>query len=181
MMLEMAASTLHRQQPRRGEDVMPQSADVTIDMSGLACPAPLLGAKQIIDDLMPGQSLCLVSDCSATREELEAWCRYTGNVLLSATPRADGATAYQLYKSGGARTTPIPHITLDMRGVSCPGPIVEAKRLLEAMQGGEVLHLLTDCTAAIDDISAWSRATAIEFLLALEQPNGVQEFYLKKR
>lgn len=160
---------------------MPQTADVTIDVSGLPCPAPLLGAKQIIDDLMSGQSLCLISDCSATRNELEAWCRYTGNMLLSATPRDDGRTAYLLYKSGGERTTPVPHATLDMRGVACPGPVVQARKLLEGMQSGEVLHLVTDCTAAIDDVSSWSRATSIEFLLALEQPNGVQEFYLRKR
>jgi TusA-related sulfurtransferase len=147
----------------------------------MACPAPLLGAKQILDDLRPGQSLCLISDCSGTRDDLAAWCRYTGNLLVSATPQEDGRTAYLLYKSGGERTTPIPHVTLDMRGVSCPGPIVEAKKLLEAMQGGEVLHLITDCTAAIDDVTAWSRATTIEFLFALEQANGVQEFYLKKR
>jgi len=160
---------------------MNNNADVTIDISGLPCPAPLLGAKQIIDDLTSGQSLCLISDCSATRDELEAWCRYTGNTLVSATKRGDGKTAYLLYKSGGERTTPVPHATLDMRGVACPGPVVQARKLLEGMQSGEVLHLVTDCTAAIDDVSSWSRATAIEFLMALEQPSGVQEFYLRKR
>jgi TusA-related sulfurtransferase len=167
--------------PPSREETMDEKADVTIDVSGLPCPAPLLGAKQIIDDLMSGQSLCLISDCSATRDDLEAWCRYTGNMLLAATRRDDGKTAYLLYKSGGERTTPVPHATLDMRGVACPGPVVQARKLLEAMREGEVLHLITDCTAAIDDISAWSRATTIEFLLALEQPNGVQEFYLRKR
>jgi TusA-related sulfurtransferase len=30
---------------------------VTLDVSGLPCPAPLLGAKKLIDDLQPGQTL----------------------------------------------------------------------------------------------------------------------------
>lgn len=160
---------------------MPQTADVTIDVSGLPCPAPLLGAKRVIDDLMPGQTLCLISDCSATRDDLEAWCRHTGNMLLSATRNGDGRIAYLICKAGGESTTPTPHVTLDMRGVACPGPIVEAKRLLEAMASGEVLRLVTDCTAAIDDVLAWKQATAIELLLMLEQINGVQEFYFQKR
>lgn len=160
---------------------MPEKVAVTIDVSGMPCPAPLLGAKKILDDLKPGQTMRLVSDCSATRDDLVAWCRYTGNELLATTKQADGKTAYLLCKSGGVKTTPVPHVTLDMRGVSCPGPIVEAKRLLGGMKSGEVLQLVSDCTAAIDDVPLWSRETDIELLLALEMADGAQEFYLKKR
>lgn len=160
---------------------MPQIADVTIDVSDLPCPAPLLGAKQVIDDLMSGQTLCLISDCTVTSDDLEAWCRHTGNMLLSAALREDGRIAYMIYKAGKESITPTPHVTLDMRGIACPGPIIQAKRLLEAMSSGEVLRLITDCTAAIDDVLAWKQATAIELLLTLEQINGVQEFYFQKR
>lgn len=160
---------------------MPENAVVTVDISGLPCPAPLLGAKKILDDLQPGQSMCLVSDCSGTHDDLAAWCRYTGNVIVSVTKRDDGKTAYLLCKSDGVRTSPVPHVTLDMRGVACPGPIVEARKLLEGMKSGEVLQLLTDCTAAIDDVPLWSRETAVELLLALEVTSGAQEFYLRKK
>lgn len=163
------------------EDAMSENVVVTVDLSGLPCPAPLLGAKKILDDLQPGQAMCLVSDCSATHDDLAAWCRYTGNLIVSATQRADGKTAYLLRKADGERTTPVPHVTLDMRGVACPGPIVEARKLLEGMQSGEVLQLLTDCTAAVDDVPLWSRATAVELLLALEVASGAHEFYLRKK
>lgn len=160
---------------------MKEHAAVTVDLSGLACPAPLLGAKKIIDDLDPGQTLCLVSDCTGTRDDLTAWCQYTGNVLLSATRQAGGRVAYLLCKAGGERTSPVPHVTLDMRGVSCPGPILGARNLMEGMKAGEVLQLVTDCSAAVDEVRSWVRQTAIEFLLALELANGVYEFYLRKR
>lgn len=160
---------------------MPIPITVTIDVAGLPCPAPLLGAKKILDDLQPGQAMRLISDCSATRDDLSAWCRFTGNVLVSETKQADGRVAYVLCRANGERTTPIPHITLDMRGVSCPGPILGAKKLLDGMQSGEVLQLLTDCTAAIDDIRLWSHEVSIELLLIVEIASGVLEFYLKKK
>jgi len=64
--------------------------------------------------------------------------------------------------------------------VSCPGPILEAKRLLQGMKSGEILQLVTDCTAAIDDVPLWSQETSIQLLLAREIGSGVQEFYLQK-
>jgi tRNA 2-thiouridine synthesizing protein A len=67
-----------------------------------------------------------------------------------------------------------------MRGVACPGPIVEAKRLLLGMKSGEILQLVTDCTAAIDDIPLWARETAIELLMTLPEGAGAHSFFLKK-
>lgn len=81
----------------------------------------------------------------------------------------------------GARTTPIPHVTLDMRGSSSPQPVIAARRALVGMEVGEVLQLVTDCTAAIDDVVLWAREASIEFLLQLELASGVQEFYFRKR
>lgn len=160
---------------------MPEKVAVTIDLAGMPCPAPLLGAKKILDDLQPGQVMCLISDCTGTKDDLGTWCKYTGNEMVLATKQNDGKVAYLLCKSAGARTTPIPHVTLDMRGVCCPGPIVEAKKLLDGMRSGEVLQLVSDCTAAIDDVPSWSRAADIEFLVALEMANGAKEFYLQKK
>lgn len=154
---------------------------VTIDFSGMPCPAPLLGAKRILDDLQPGQLMCLISDCSGAHDDLSAWCKFTGNALVAATKQENGKVAYLLCRTGEAQTSPTPHVTLDMRGIACPGPIVEARKLLEAMKSGEVLQLVTDCTAAIDEVPLWSKASSIEFLFVLEIASGAQEFYLRKR
>lgn len=157
---------------------MTNKADVTINYLGMTCPAPLLGAKKVLDDLSPGQTLCLISDCSAAHDDLLAWCHYSGNVLVSTSPQ-DGGVAYLLRKAGRGDTKPVPHATLDMRGVACPGPILEAKKLLQGMKSGEILQLVTDCTAAVDDIPLWGQETSIKLLDTREIASGVHEFYLR--
>jgi TusA-related sulfurtransferase len=160
---------------------MSEKPAVTIDLSGMPCPAPLLGAKKIIDDLQAGQTMRLVSDCPGTADDLYAWCKVTGNEVLAADKQADGKTAYVLRKAGGASTTPVAHATLDMRGVTCPGPILEAKKLLDAMQPGEVLQLVSDCPGAVADIESWSRAAAVQLLASVPLARGAHEFYLRKK
>jgi TusA-related sulfurtransferase len=154
---------------------------VTIDLAGMPCPAPLLGAKKIIDDLQPGQTMLLLSDCPGTQDDLFAWCKFTGNEMLGSAKQADGKIAYTLKKAGGASTTPIAHVTLDMRGVSCPGPILQAKKLLDGMKEGEVLQLVSDCPGAVSDVESWSKSAAVDLLASLPMARGAQEFYLKKK
>ncbi|MCK9379453.1 MAG: sulfurtransferase TusA family protein [Sulfuritalea sp.] len=159
---------------------MSEVAAVTLDVSGLPCPAPLLGAKKLIDDLQPGQTLRLISDCPGTADDLFAWAKVTGNVVLGSEKLADRKTAYLIQRAGGASATPIAHVTLDMRGVSCPGPIVQAKKLLDGMKAGEVLQLVSDCPGSADDITSWAKAGAAVLLFSHESGRGVHEFYLKK-
>jgi TusA-related sulfurtransferase len=154
---------------------------VTIDLCGMPCPAPLLGAKKIIDDLQAGQTMVLISDCPGTEDDLYAWCKFTGNQVVSAVKQPSGATGYTLQKAGGAQTTPIAHVTLDMRGVSCPGPILEAKKLLDGMKAGEVLQMVSDCPGAAADIEAWSRNASVELLATLAMARGAHEFFLRKK
>ncbi|HTY04486.1 MAG TPA: sulfurtransferase TusA family protein [Rhodocyclaceae bacterium] len=160
---------------------MSEKPAVTIDLCGMPCPAPLLGAKKIIDDLQAGQTMVLVSDCPGTEDDLYAWCKFTGNQVVTTAKQGSGATAYTLKKAGGAQTTPIAHVTLDMRGVSCPGPILEAKKLLDGMKAGEVLQMVSDCPGAAADIEAWSRNAAVELLATLAMARGAHEFYLRKK
>ena len=39
------------------------NANVVLDMKGLSCPKPLIGAKRMVDELAAGQVLLLVSNC----------------------------------------------------------------------------------------------------------------------
>jgi TusA-related sulfurtransferase len=158
---------------------MSVKAAVTVDYSGLTCPAPLLGAKRVLDDLDVGQVLSVISDCSGAHEELLTWCAYSGNTFISATKQESGSVAYLLRK-GSLGTRPVPHATLDARGVACPGPVLQAKKLLKDMNSGEVLQLVTDCTAAVDDIPLWSQQASIELLYAQAASRGAHEFYLRK-
>jgi TusA-related sulfurtransferase len=160
---------------------MSETATVTLDVSGMPCPAPLLGAKKLIDDLQPGQTLRLISDCPGTSDDLFSWAKVTGNVILGSARQADGKTAYLIQRAGGANATPIAHVTLDMRGVSCPGPIVQAKKLLEGMKTGEVLQLVSDCPGSADDIKSWAHAGAADLVFSHESGRGVHEFYLRRK
>ncbi len=159
---------------------MTDNATVTLDTSGLPCPAPLLGAKKLVDDLQPGQILKLISDCPGTADDLFAWAKYTGNQVLETKKQADGKTAYLIQRAGSAAATPIPHVTLDMRGVSCPGPILQAKKLLDGMKAGEVLQLVSDCPGSADDIASWAKAGAAELLFSHETGRGIHEFFLRR-
>jgi TusA-related sulfurtransferase len=158
---------------------MTTTPDVTLDLSGLTCPAPLLGAKRVLDDLEPGQVLKLVSDCPATFDDLTAWVKYTDHELVGTEKVAGKQVAY--YLRNGKRTPLKAHAVLDIRGVSCPGPIVEAKKLLDGMKAGEMLHLIASCPGSPADVRAWVRTTPLELVEMRESARGVFEFFIRKR
>ncbi len=154
---------------------------ITLDLCGINCPAPLLGAKRVVDDLEPGQTMLLISDCPGTADDLFAWARYTGNQVSSAAQLEGKKTAYYITKGTGARL--VANVVLDMLGVSCPGPVVEAKKLLNGMKPGEVLLMISNCPGAPADVDAWARAktAAIELAGKQERGRGLWEFYLRKK
>ena len=153
---------------------------VTLDLCGLNCPAPLLGAKQVIDDLRPGQVMQLISDCPGTPDDLFAWSRHTGNEVIATDKLGGRRVAYSIRRSAHGAQRPPANVTLDIRGVSCPGPIIEAKKLLDGMQPGEVLLLLSNCPGAPDDVNSWVRATGLELLAKQEVAPGTYEFFISK-
>jgi TusA-related sulfurtransferase len=149
-----------------------------VDLTGLTCPGPILGAREILEGLRDGQVLLLLSDCPGTRDDLFAWAKQTGNEVIHSEMRDRGATAYFIRKG---RAGPVAaHVRLDLRGVSCPGPIVEARQLLKGMRSGEVLQLVSDCPGVRDDIASWAEATRVELVGTVGAGAGIFEFYLRK-
>lgn len=154
---------------------------VTLDMSGLTCPAPLLGAKKVVDDLHGGETLLLISDCPGTPDDLQAWARFTGNEVVSSEPMEGKKTGY-LIRKGPALARPTANVMLDIRGVTCPGPILEAKKLLDGMQAGEVLLLISDCPGTPADVESWTRTSShLDLLSSHASGRGGHEFYLRKK
>lgn len=154
--------------------------NVVLDMKGLSCPRPLLGAKRMVDELTAGQVLLLISDCPGTQDDLFAWAGLTGNEIAKTEKMPDGGTGYHIRKGGNAAKHPLAHVTLDIRGAVCPGPIVEAKKLLNGMQAGEILKLISDCPGVQSDIGGWASATGMTLLETVEASAGVHEFYIRK-
>lgn len=151
---------------------------VTLDMCGRSCPAPLLGAKKIVDDLKPGEVLLLYSDCPGTQDDLFSWSRYTGNEVVRSEKRADGKHAYYIRR--GRTQHVVSNAVLDLRGAVCPGPIVEAKKLLGSMNSGETLKLVSNCPGVADDVANWVAATGHRLLETDEIGAGEFEFYISK-
>ena len=156
-----------------------QEPDAMVDLTGLTCPGPVLGAREILEGLAHGQVLLLLSDCPGTRDDLLAWTRQTGNELIRTEPRDRGVIGY--YVRRGRSGAIVAHARLDLRGVVCPGPIVEARQLLKGMERGEVLKLVSDCPGVRADVAGWAAATGVELVAVVEAGAGVSEFYLRKR
>jgi len=153
-------------------------ADVKLDMRGLTCPAPLLGAKRVVDDLKKEQILLLISDCPGTKDDLFAWAEQTHNDVLKTEEIPDGGTGYYILKGKGAKLKA--NVILDIRGVHCPGPIVEAKKLLNGMNPGEILKLISNCPGIRSDIVGWADTTGVKILSTAEASHGEYEFFLQK-
>lgn len=50
---------------------------------------------------------------------------------------------------------------LDVRGLSCPEPVLRVKRMLDA--GGERLRILADSRVAMENISRLARQSGVSF------------------
>lgn len=153
-------------------------ANVVLDLKGSTCPGPLLGAKRVVDDLEPGQILLLISDCPGTPDDLFAWAKQTGNQVLTTEKQAAGGTGFYIQK--GKVSPHKVNVLLDIRGVHCPGPIVEAKKLLNGMKSSEILKLISNCPGIRSDITGWAGATGMTILDTVEVSSGEYEFYVKK-
>lgn len=154
-------------------------AQVTLDMTGAACPGPMLGARKVLDQLLPGEVLRLVSDCPATRDDLASWPKYADVEILKVEKKTRGATAYYIRKGKAQRVTP--NAVLDLRGATCPGPVIEAKKLLKGMRQGEVLQLVSDCPGIRADVRSWVKATGLELADTRESAPGEYVFDIRKR
>lgn len=152
--------------------------NIKLDLRGLSCPAPLLGAKHIVKELRDEQTLLLLSDCPGTGDDLFAWAEQTGNQILKTEAIPDGGTGYYIMKGKG--DMPHAHVILDIRGVVCPGPIIEAKKLLNGMNSGEVLKLTSNCPGILSDITGWASMTNVKIIDTAEIAAGEYSFFLQK-
>ena len=57
--------------------------DKELDARGLNCPLPILKAKKALTDMQPGQVLRIIATDPGSVKDFEAFCKQTGNELLS--------------------------------------------------------------------------------------------------
>ncbi len=64
-------------------------ADQTLDAKGLNCPLPILKAKKTIKSMNSGETLEILSTDPGSVADFEAFCRQTGNELVSSSSEGD--------------------------------------------------------------------------------------------
>ena len=69
---------------------------------------------------------------------------------------------------------------VDARGLSCPLPILRAKKALATLQSGQVLRVEATAPGSKQDFSAFARQTG-NALLAQVDDGDVTVFYLRRR
>ena len=69
---------------------------------------------------------------------------------------------------------------LDARGLNCPLPILRAKKALNDMTSGQVLHIVSTDPGSVKDFAAFAKQTGNELLSSAEN-NKEFEFYLKRK
>lgn len=152
--------------------------NIVLDMSGQVCPHPLLGAKRVLEDMKVGEVLLLKSDCPGTRDDLFSWAKATGNEVVRSEKNTEGVTEYYLRK--GKKAAIAPDVTLDVTGLVCPGPVIEAKKIFNAMSQGQIMKLVSTCSSTRDDVGSWCTATGNVLLDTQETGSGVWTFFIRK-
>lgn len=68
---------------------------------------------------------------------------------------------------------------IDARGLSCPMPVMKAKKELKHLSAGDVLHVISTDPASVQDIEILLESLEDEMIEASEV-NGEYHFYIKK-
>ena len=71
-------------------------------------------------------------------------------------------------------------ISLNLKGMSCPMPIIKTAKVMKELALGELLEVLATDPGSVPDFKAWSRATGNP-LVETSQAAGVFHFVLKKK
>jgi tRNA 2-thiouridine synthesizing protein A len=69
---------------------------------------------------------------------------------------------------------------LDVKGMTCPLPVLRANRALRALAPGERLRVLATDRAAVADFQAFCRETG-NALLAFSEDGGVFSFLIRRK
>jgi len=71
-------------------------------------------------------------------------------------------------------------MSLDLKGLSCPLPIVKTAKAMKGLAPGQLLEVFATDPGSVPDFKAWSMATGNP-LVESGQDGGVFHFVLKKK
>jgi tRNA 2-thiouridine synthesizing protein A len=70
--------------------------------------------------------------------------------------------------------------TLDVKGASCPMPVVKTKTAIDDLPEGEILEVLATDPGSMSDIDGWASGTAGVELLDQAEGDDVYKHYVRK-
>jgi len=70
--------------------------------------------------------------------------------------------------------------TLDVKGASCPMPVVKTKQSVDGLGDGEVLEVLATDSGSMSDIDGWATGTNGVELLEQVEDGDVYKHYVQK-
>jgi tRNA 2-thiouridine synthesizing protein A len=68
---------------------------------------------------------------------------------------------------------------LDLKGLSCPMPIVKTAQAMKLLATGQVVEILATDAGSVSDFAAWCRTTGNELIEQTEEA-GVYRFIVRK-
>lgn len=70
---------------------------------------------------------------------------------------------------------------VDARGLTCPLPILRAKKALAEMSAGQTLRVLATDPGSVKDFQAFARQTGNDLLKQGETADNAFEFFLRRK
>ena len=70
--------------------------------------------------------------------------------------------------------------TLDVKGQSCPMPVVKTKQAIDDLAEGDVLEVVATDSGSMSDIDGWAAGTDGVDLLEQVEGDGVYKHYVTK-
>jgi tRNA 2-thiouridine synthesizing protein A len=70
--------------------------------------------------------------------------------------------------------------TLDLKGLSCPLPIVKTAKALKDLPSGTLVEVLATDPGSVSDFAAWARSTGNELVTSAEG-DDVYRYVIRKR
>jgi len=74
----------------------------------------------------------------------------------------------------------VPTKTVDARGTSCPGPLMEAKKAIVTLKSGDTMEVLSGDEGTKNDLPKWCVKQGHEYLGTIEE-SGFFRIFMKKK
>ena len=84
------------------------------------------------------------------------------------------------WRDGETQDSAMSETVLDVKGMTCPLPVLRANRALRSLEAGDRLRVLATDRAAVADFQAFCRETG-HALVAMSEDSGVYSFVIRKK